>query len=575
MKKILTSLLVIGIVGVGAFGASRAFFSDTETSSGNVLAAGAIDLLIDNTSYRTNSAGTALEASEETSWSLRDLTVEKFFNFFDLKPGDEGENTISLHVNNNDAYACAHVAISQDIDNGFTDPEDEMFAGAGDGTSTGDLDEELYFVFWGDDGDNVYENNEVILVQGPVSNIVSTGGTLTIADSSTSPLSASTTKYIGSYFCYGNVTSTAGLTPSTGGPDTRSSGFTCDGTAVTNRSQTDMLIGDLSFYAVQSRNNDGFTCSTVQWPTPVGARVGSSLSQAYEVPTQCDVLVDDDGGTSVFTTIQAAINDSGTNSGETVCVAPGEYNENVNLNKDVTLIAMSNPYESTPANIDGRVDVSANGATLTGFEITPPGSVNDAVRMSASNTAVSSNYIHSVNNSATVKGIHLFGGSLSSPLTNVSINNNLIDNIQSNTNGGYGIMLQGAINGVSAMHNTVSNIGSTSGWASGIEVTPTGGFIYAPKNIAIQFNHVDGVSAGSQPGRSITIDAASSSNVADASEVSLSVNNFVNNQRDVRNLDVVHTLQAPSNYWGADGVNNEGPGSIDTTPTQASAYPTY
>jgi len=305
MRRILTSLLVIGIVGVAAFGASRAFFSDTETSSGNVLAAGAIDLLVGNTSYVTDEDG-KLVASPSTTWSLRDLTVEKFFNFFDLKPGDEGENTISLHVNNNDAYACAHVAISQDIDNGFTDPEDEMFAGAGDGTSTGDLDEELYFVFWGDDGDNVYENNEDILVQGPVSNIVSTGGTLTIADSSTSPLSASTTKYIGSYFCYGNVTSTAGLTPGTGGPDTRSSGFTCDGAAVTNRSQTDMLIGDLSFYAVQSRNNNGFTCSTVAWPTPDSTTVLSFEVNAQNASQEGWFFWNDENDTpGPFTTFEA------------------------------------------------------------------------------------------------------------------------------------------------------------------------------------------------------------------------------------------------------------------------------
>ena len=86
MKKILISVLSIAAVGVVAFAATQAFFSDTETSVGNTFAAGAIDLKIDNTSYAldsnlgvgvSNPQGT-LVASKNTSWTLRDLTVEKF-----------------------------------------------------------------------------------------------------------------------------------------------------------------------------------------------------------------------------------------------------------------------------------------------------------------------------------------------------------------------------------------------------------------------------------------------------------------------------------------------------------------
>ena len=74
MKKILISVLSIAVVGAVAFGATRAFFSDTETSTGNILAAGAIDLEIDNESYVTDVNG-VLVASRDTSWDLRDLTV--------------------------------------------------------------------------------------------------------------------------------------------------------------------------------------------------------------------------------------------------------------------------------------------------------------------------------------------------------------------------------------------------------------------------------------------------------------------------------------------------------------------
>jgi hypothetical protein len=85
-------------------GATGAFFSDTELSSGNTFAAGALDLKVDNHSYYNGNeckevtpgvfqwAGNALFPVPGTpcdvSWNLTDLTVQKFFDFLDLKPGD-------------------------------------------------------------------------------------------------------------------------------------------------------------------------------------------------------------------------------------------------------------------------------------------------------------------------------------------------------------------------------------------------------------------------------------------------------------------------------------------------------
>jgi predicted ribosomally synthesized peptide with SipW-like signal peptide len=47
MKKLLISFLLIGVTGVIAFGASSAYFSDTEVSEGNVLGAGTLQLTVD------------------------------------------------------------------------------------------------------------------------------------------------------------------------------------------------------------------------------------------------------------------------------------------------------------------------------------------------------------------------------------------------------------------------------------------------------------------------------------------------------------------------------------------------
>jgi len=48
MKKIILSLAIIGVVSIGAIGATRAYFSDTATISGNTFTSGTLDLQIDS-----------------------------------------------------------------------------------------------------------------------------------------------------------------------------------------------------------------------------------------------------------------------------------------------------------------------------------------------------------------------------------------------------------------------------------------------------------------------------------------------------------------------------------------------
>src|SRR3990167_775323 len=124
MKKILLSISMIAVVGVVVAGATGAFFSDTETSTGNTFTAGAIDLTIDNASYRSDEEGDMV-FSEDNSWDFTDLTDELFFSFSDLKPGDIGEDTISLHVTSNDAWACMNIDITSTPENNVTEPEDD------------------------------------------------------------------------------------------------------------------------------------------------------------------------------------------------------------------------------------------------------------------------------------------------------------------------------------------------------------------------------------------------------------------------------------------------------------------
>ncbi|MEK7559650.1 MAG: TasA family protein [Patescibacteria group bacterium] len=284
--KVLLSGAVILVAAAVVIGATFAFFSDTETSTGNTFTAGAIDLTIDNESYVIdyltdigNPTG-ALVANSFTSWTLSDLTIEKFFNFEDLKPGDYGEDTISLHVENNDAYLCAAARITSDLDNTITEPEDEVSGpnnDDNDGTTDGDLDSQVNIAFWGDDGDNVFEVGENVFLQGPISGMGQVGQ-IALADTQNNvwgtiaPVPGASTQYIGKEWCFGTLTPSP-IAAGNGGPIARGTGFTCSGAAsIDNIAQTDSVVGDLQFYAVQSRNNTGFTCSQGYipvWPAAV------------------------------------------------------------------------------------------------------------------------------------------------------------------------------------------------------------------------------------------------------------------------------------------------------------------
>lgn len=73
-KKILISLAIIGVASAIAIGGTKAYFSDTETSQGNTLSAGTLNLTVDN----------------EDPWTSVPFQIS------DIKPGDSGTKKIKL-----------------------------------------------------------------------------------------------------------------------------------------------------------------------------------------------------------------------------------------------------------------------------------------------------------------------------------------------------------------------------------------------------------------------------------------------------------------------------------------------
>lgn len=254
MTKIVKSLAVIAFVAAIAVGATSSYFSDTETSTGNTFTAGAIDMKVDFDGYYNQEVNGQPNAG---TWELTDLTTEKFFNFSDLKPGDFGEGTISLHVDNNDAWACMTVTPVKNDDMSSMEPELE----AGDIQEDpadlwdGELAQALTGMIWADvcdgkvntqyprayPGDNIYQENcDRYIGSGfaPYNGAI----TLPLADSdynvftgtSRQPLTGLLNYYIGISWSL----------PYTTG----------------NMVQTDSYVSDISFYTEQSKNNPEFYC---------------------------------------------------------------------------------------------------------------------------------------------------------------------------------------------------------------------------------------------------------------------------------------------------------------------------
>ena len=273
MIKIIKSLAVIAFVGVIAIGGTIAYFSDTETSPGNTFTAGAIDLTVDSEQHyngnictETSTAGVyewvgeaeypVVGTSCSGTWEATDIGVEKFFDFNDIKPGDSGENTISLHIEGNDAYGCMDILLTKNDDMTCTESELEADADptcVDPGTEfDGELAQKMSFFVWNDDGDNVWEYGERIII--PRRNFDFTAGaSYMLANFGEGPLTLTggETEYIGLAWCAGNIIPVG---------DPAGNSILCSGHAIRNDCQTDSMELKITFRAEQTRHNENFSC---------------------------------------------------------------------------------------------------------------------------------------------------------------------------------------------------------------------------------------------------------------------------------------------------------------------------
>jgi len=220
-------LLVVGVAVVIAISGTIAYFSDTEISNGNSFAAGTLDLKVtDNCTYNG-------QPVQKCTWQETDLTNQLFFNYGDVKPGDQGENTISLHVHDNPAWVCAQISNFNNYENGCNNPEtkasDTTCGNPGQGQ--GELQNYLKLNVWRDvDCNNIQDPGEQLIIDNQS---LAAASVWAIADKNTGTGPITNT-------CIGvkwNVPADTG-----------------------NIIQGDSLTGDISFNAVQAKNNADFVC---------------------------------------------------------------------------------------------------------------------------------------------------------------------------------------------------------------------------------------------------------------------------------------------------------------------------
>lgn len=245
MKRILFSLLILSSTGALAVGVSRAFFSDTEKSTGNTFTAGAIDLKVDYKGYYNNPVG----GTPNIEWTLKDLSTEKFFDFADVKPGDYGEGTISLHIDNNDAWACMTVTPVKNDDMSSTEPELKENGETPEDPNNlmdGELAQNLTGMIWADvcatnatPGDNIYQVECDKLIGTGIAPL--TAVTLPLADAGANVFTGTPGPLLGlgTYF----IGTSWSLPGATG-----------------NIAQTDSYVANISFSTVQHKNNPNFRC---------------------------------------------------------------------------------------------------------------------------------------------------------------------------------------------------------------------------------------------------------------------------------------------------------------------------
>lgn len=206
-----------------------------------------LDLKIDSRAYYNGAP------YPKSTWTLKDLKphADKFFKFWDVKPGDYGRTVISIHPKKSSAWACLTFENLKEAENGRNEPEKEEDTSGAPGS--GELADGTEFFAWFDDGDTIYEVGEKALFGTTTQSAVQTlkDKTYPLADwKHGTAFPKDSTKYVGIAWCAGNLT-----------VNLATAQISCDGSTLGNEAQTDSFTVDVSITAVPSRDEPKYLCN--------------------------------------------------------------------------------------------------------------------------------------------------------------------------------------------------------------------------------------------------------------------------------------------------------------------------
>jgi predicted ribosomally synthesized peptide with SipW-like signal peptide len=473
-RKALAGLATVGAAGAGAGLGTSALFSDTESFDDNILQAGTLDLVVD---YYTSTDQGSFGSSSQSGEVNGDGTTVYDYTVSDVKPGDSGTLVFCPKLVTNPGWLWVGSDGVTDYENGQTEPEGGVDAtpggslnGTNDGAGAGDLSCAMdvtvsYAESASLDGDQVVCSNTREL---------NNPDDYTLADLSKEletgfPLDGDEPV---------NDDGSATPYPGSSGADDQQGPCLCIEwevpTDVGNEIQSDAIEFGFQFVAEQARNN----------PDPANPFVDAVVASSDS--------------------IQAAI--GAASPGDVIMVKPGTYAEQVTVDVPDLLLFSRDPAATT---ITDQVVVSADGATLCGFTVSPPdptsNGTGEALRISNSPNGVLiyNNVVEDVDGSGLpqwegMDGIVAFGGDSGDPIENLTIANNTVRRIQGrDTEGGAtGISIQGNVDGATVKDNAITEIGQeATSWAFGTVIRGTGNHPMIPRNIDVVGNDISSVLA--------------------------------------------------------------------------------
>lgn len=244
MKKIVIGALLLAVLGVASFTGTRAFFSDTETSTGNVFAAGSMDLRV------------GIDSASK-SFVPQNLNNRTMFDFKGLMPGDVDSGFFKLE-SSQDAWVCMAADIAEENKS---------------------MKHNIELATWVENTpDGKVGTAEVGTLEAYTLGQYDQAGWVAVQDKSVNgtPLSADEQYEQGFAYCFGEFARN-----DDGSLVVEKSMPVCNGASVPNGAQGGIVKGEIRFHAVQARNNPDFQCSGLNPAVPASAGEITSVTAEY------------------------------------------------------------------------------------------------------------------------------------------------------------------------------------------------------------------------------------------------------------------------------------------------------